>query len=318
MEENLQKVVLINNEAESDSALIRRAQLDTMGMEDPLYVYSDALGQNLGRYFREALSENRLPKTKLIFGNGMAGRAGGLASSTVVEKMIFDNDRPFVVAPEKIRRYDDGVNNFYSDSKSFPSGQANQSAWFTMLMAMALPELGPQLLARSSEVGMNRLVMGVHYPLDIIGGRMTGSAAAADRWNDPKMRKAIQLVGQEIRSELEWRAGMPLADAIAQDIPYRSDEQAVQEYTKQLSMGFEVIYDTEAEMIVPKAAPDLLLPFFPGLNYNQRMEILRQTAISSGSPLDNQGSQGSWQRLNFALAMVSNVQLLEDGGIIVN
>ncbi|WP_313286491.1 phosphatase PAP2 family protein, partial [Corynebacterium vitaeruminis] len=92
---------------------------------------------------------------------------------------------------------------------SFPSSHANQAALVTTLLSAVLPELAPQLLARGSQAGESRVVMGVHYPLDVIGGRMTGVAAAADRWNDPHMRDALTQAGAELRAELEWRAGVP-------------------------------------------------------------------------------------------------------------
>ncbi|WP_246394743.1 acid phosphatase [Corynebacterium anserum] len=318
MHENLEKVVKINNDAASNPALIHRAQIDAAAdKEGLLSAFSDALGSELGQYFRDALKENRLPKTVFLFGNGYGARAGGLASSTFFEKEIFAYDRPFKAAPERIKRYENGKDNFYRDSKSFPSGHTNQATWVTTLLALAIPELGPQLLARGSEAGYNRLVMGVHYPLDVMGGRMTGTAAAADRWNDLRMRAAIKQAGEEIRKELEWRAGRPLSEVVAHDTPYRSTTQAVKEYTERMSMGFAPVYKTDAPMIVPQAAPDLLLPSHPTLNYAQRASILRQTAIKSGSPLDDQGPRGSWQRLNIAAAMAANVKVNPDGSVTV-
>jgi hypothetical protein len=114
-----------------------------------------------------------------------------------------------------------------------------------------IPELAPQLLARGSEAGYNRLVMGVHYPLDVIGGRMTGQAAAGDRWNDPSMRDVLKQAGQEIRKELEWRTGKPLSEAIAEDSSYRSTEDAVEEYTERMTYDFDQVGDPDARLTVP-------------------------------------------------------------------
>lgn len=318
MRQNLDTTVRINNDAKNNPALVARAQADAAGSAEGLLGdFSDALGTQLGQYFRDALDENRLPKTDFLLGNGYAARAGGVASSTFVEKEFFGYDRPFVVAPSRINRYEDGEHEFYGDSKAFPSGHTNQAIWVTTLLALALPELAPQILDRGAEAGYNRLVMGVHYPLDVIGGRMTGAAAAADRWNDPKMRSAIKQMGNEIRSELEWRAGKPLAEVIAQDTPYRTTDQAINEYTQRMTLGFNQIHRTDAPMIVPQAAPDLLLPTHPNLNYKQRASILRQTAIPAGYPLDDQSGRGSWQRLNLAAAMAANVRVNPDGTVTV-
>ncbi|MGV0385017.1 acid phosphatase [Corynebacterium sp. 22_2729] len=319
MKQNLDKVVNINNAVQDNPAAIQRAQKDARADKaGVLDAFSDSLGDELGRHFRAALRENRLPKTQFLLGNGYLARAGGVASSTFVEKMVFGYDRPFVKAPNRIKKYQDGGSrNFYGTSKSYPSGHTNQAVWSTTLLALTLPELAPQILARGSEAGNNRIVMGVHYPLDVMGGRMSGTAAAADRWNDPKMRDAIRQAGKELRAELEWRAGRPLAQVIKGDKAYRSTDQAVREYTDRMTYGFPKIYRKDAPMIVPQAAPDLLLPKFPKLTYKQRASILRQTAIPSGSPLDDQGPRGSWQRLNMAAAFAAKVKVNGDGSVTV-
>ncbi|MGJ4078263.1 acid phosphatase [Corynebacterium macclintockiae] len=318
IKQNLDKVVDINNAAQKNPAAIKRAQSDARADKDGvLMAFSDALGGELGRHFRDALRENRLPKTQFLLGNGYLARAGGVASSTFVEKMVFNNDRPFVVAPDRIKKYQDGNRDYYGTSKSYPSGHTNQAVWSTTLLALTLPELAPQILARGSEAGHNRIVMGVHYPLDVMGGRMSGTAAAADRWNDPKMRDAIRQAGKELRAELEWRAGRPISQVVKSDKAYRSTDQAVREYTERMSYGFPKIYRKDAPMVVPQAAPDLLLAKFPKLSYNQRASILRQTAIPSGSPLDDQGPRGSWQRLNMAAAFAAKVKVNGDGSVTV-
>lgn len=319
MAENLDITVRVNNAAASDPALIARAQMDANADQAGLLTaFSDALGPELGKYFADALAENRLPKTNFLLGNGYLARAGGVASSTYFEKSYFGYDRPFVVAPERIHRYQsEGKRDFYETSPSFPSGHTNQATWATTLWALMLPELGPQILARGSEAGYNRMVMGVHYPLDVIGGRMTGSAAAADRWNDPHMRDALTQASQELRAELEWRAGRPLAQAIAEAPKYRSTQDAVSEYTWRMTMGFRPLEKETAEPIVPQAAPDLLITKFPQLTYAQRASVLAQTAIYGGYPLDDSSPAGSWQRMNFAAALAADVVVNPDGSVTV-
>lgn len=318
MKQNLETTVRINNAAANNPTLIKRAQKDAAADQAGiLNAVSDSLGAELGGHFRAALRENRLPKTTYLLGNGYLARAGGIASSTFVEKEYFGYERPFVVAPKRIKKYQSGPRNFYGKSKAFPSGHTNQATWVTTLLAMQLPELAPQILARGSEAGYNRMVMGVHYPLDVIGGRMTGTAAAADRWNDPKMQSAVKQAAAELRAELEWRAGRPLSQVIAKDKAYRSTDQAVREYTDRMTMGFKQVARKDAPMIVPQAAPGLLKAKFPKLTYAQRASILRQTAIPSGYPLDDQSRSGSWHRLNLAAAMNAQVKVNPNGTVTV-
>ena len=42
--------------------------------------------------------------------------------------------------------------------------------------SLRLIRTAPQIMARTSEAGNNRIVLGVHYPLDIMGGRIGASA----------------------------------------------------------------------------------------------------------------------------------------------
>ncbi len=316
MKQNLDTAVRINNDAQGNDDLIARAQMDADAYnQDLLYSMSDALGPELQGALQDAIREHRLPKTEFLLGNGVLSRAGGVASSTFVEKEFFGYDRPFVQAPDRIVKYNKDGKNYYENSKAFPSGHTNQATWTSTLWAMMLPELAPQLLARGSEVGYDRIVMGVHSPLDVMGGRMTGIAAAADRWNDPKMRDAISQAAQELRAELEWRTGKPLEESAKQGGQYRTTAQAVSDYTDRMNYDFEQVGETNADMIVPQAAPDLLIPSHPDLNYQQRAELLRRTALPAGYPLDDQGAAGSWARLNLAAAMAADVSVEQDGSI---
>ena len=84
-----------------------------------------------------------------------------------------------------------------------------------------------------------------------------------------------------------------------------------------MTNGFQQVYRNDAPMIVPQAAPDLLLSAHPELSYAQRASVLRQTAIQSGYPLDDQSPEGSWQRLNIAAAMAAYVRVNADGSVTV-
>jgi undecaprenyl-diphosphatase len=61
---------------------------------------------------------------------------------------------------------------------SFPSGHAATSfAAATILTAFA-PRLAPAWLALALAIGFSRVYVGVHYPLDIVGGAALGVATA--------------------------------------------------------------------------------------------------------------------------------------------
>lgn len=315
MAQNLDITVGFNQKAVHDEALRERALADAH--DDVLVTMSDAFGEDLGAHLRAALAEGRLPKTEQLL-SGKLARGGGIANSTLIEKYVFNYDRPFVVAPDRITRFQrEGTDDGSGGSPAFPSGHTNEATWKADLLSMMVPELGPQLVARGSEAGQNRMVLGVHYPLDVIGGRMTGDAAAADRARDPLFRQMIREAGEELRAELEWRCGAELSVCIDADTPYLSTEDAVNVFTARMTFGFPTVTAADAPMVVPARAPALLESAFPELTHEQRAEVLRQTALSSGHPLDDQGEAGSWQRLNLARALAADVTVGADGAVTV-
>ena len=68
-------------------------------------------------------------------------------------------------------------------NQSYPSGHATNAAVVYVLFALlAPPALRPRLLALAALLtfltGLSRILLGVHYPSDVIGGWMLGSAFA--------------------------------------------------------------------------------------------------------------------------------------------
>lgn len=315
LDQNLETVVRINNAAKNDKAAQDLALDDDY--LDPLVNISAAFGANLSKHFQAALKEGRLPKVKALL-SGVLARGGGLVSSTFFEKYAYGYDRPFVVAPDRIERYyREGQSDPYSTTPSYPSGHTNKAAWTSTMLAMMLPEVAPQIEARASEVGHSRLVMGVHYPLDVMGGRMMGNQAAADRWADPEFRPLILQAMEELRSELEFRCGDTIANCVAKDTPYMSTAAAVQQYTERMTYDFQQIGPRNKPVVVPARYAGLLETKFPNLTDEQRKSILEQTAIESGYPLDRADGEGQHVRMNLARALAADVVVNADGSVSV-
>jgi undecaprenyl-diphosphatase len=61
---------------------------------------------------------------------------------------------------------------------AFPSGHAATSFAAATILTVAAPRLGPLWLVLALAVGFSRVYVGVHYPLDIVGGAVLGVAVA--------------------------------------------------------------------------------------------------------------------------------------------
>ncbi len=227
-------------------------------------------------------------------------------------------------------------------SGSFPSGHTRAAYAVGITLATLLPELAPSILARTSEAANNRLVLGVHYPLDVIGGRMAGEAAVAARWSDKVFRdKVLTPARTELVNYLQSACGAALATCIANDTPYANDPYqgakiprgsaqivknrttALIAYTERLGYGFSATQKKDRAASVPSGADSLLRTAFPSLSTAQRNAVLAQTEIGSGHALDTtelhrkKKGPGSWQRLNLAAAMSATIEVKANGDVTV-
>lgn len=218
---------------------------------------------------------------------------------------------------------------------SFPSGHTTTAYEAGITLATLLPELAPEILARASENGNDRIVLGVHYPLDVVGGRIDGEVALATRWSDAAYRTDIlQPARAELLAYFQQQTGHSLDWAIQHEKPYTSNPyggqrmpggsaqivtgrlSALAVYTERLTYGFPKSGTTGLPASVPAGASNLLLTTYPTLTDDQRTAVLAQTEIASGYPLDLSGSAGgSWQRLNLAAAMSATVLVTRSGEV---
>jgi undecaprenyl-diphosphatase len=85
-------------------------------------------------------------------------------------KLLFERDRPFEVEPEPDPITREPV------SYSFPSGHATVSFACAVVLAAAVPRLAVPLYVLAAAIAWSRVVTGVHYPLDVLGGALLGIA----------------------------------------------------------------------------------------------------------------------------------------------
>jgi autotransporter-associated beta strand protein len=175
----------------------------------------------------------------------------------------------------------------------FPSGHTNAAYLASIGMAYAAPERFQEMLTRASELGNDRIIAGYHSPLDVMGGRIMGTALAASALYDPNNASLKAAAYNEAQTKLFTQAG-------TSEDRFSDYKKNKEDYIERLTYGFGQTGDTTIPMKVPKGAEVLLETRLPYLDVNQRRDVLYTTGLESGYPLldDAEG----WGRLNLFAA----------------
>lgn len=296
---NLQTVITINEAA--TATLRQQALVDAEGV-NYLWFLSEALGPRLGNAFINAYARGELSKAAALI------KASEI--STGKAKQHFNYARPFLVQGSGIYLVPDDVlvkdNHVYSaDGGSFPSGHTNTGYTDALLLAQMLPERYPELVIRAARYGYSRVVLGVHYPLDVMGARMVAQYNVAHYLNDKRYRVLFELARDQFRRALEKECGIPLAECAkseSQDDPYR-DPAMVNFY--RFTMTYALPRETHGKMqlTVPDGAEVLLESALPQLSAAGRREVMARAAVSDGYPLSGSTpEQQFWLRLDLVAA----------------
>jgi undecaprenyl-diphosphatase len=103
---------------------------------------------------------------------GLAGMVIASTASNVVAKRLVHRPRPAVEVRAARRPGRTPV------TTSFPSGHAAAAAAFATGVGLEMPALAAPVGALATAVGIARVVNGVHYPSDIVGGWAVGVGVA--------------------------------------------------------------------------------------------------------------------------------------------
>jgi autotransporter-associated beta strand protein len=212
---------------------------------------------------------------------------------------------PALVAAESSTPITDG---------GFPSGHTAEAWRDTLMMAYLVPQRYQELISRAMELGQNRIVAGMHSPLDVMGGRIQATAVVAYNLNSYSYYSSSvkQAAYNQAQSYLMAQTGASDFNALntvahtttttdTSSANYdRFSDYATNKanFITRLTYGFGIVNTSASGKTgtVPKGAEALLETRLPYLTAAQRRVVLKTTEIDSGYPLadDDEG----WGRLN--------------------
>jgi len=234
----------------------------------------------------------------------------------------FGNPRPFVVTqyhpPDRIVSFDAATfiipsstlspppvgpiesnitaNDKIATEAAFSSGHTTYAYASAILFSMMMPEGYQQMMNRASSFANSRLVMGAHYPTDLIGGRTVAIYFLANWLSDPANMALMTSATTSLQALL---AAGYTADTGPELWTYPGENSARQEVQDRMTYGISAIGPTDRPMVVPENAHYLLATRFPYMTVDQQNEVLRTTAHASGGPLDNtDAAYRDWDRIN--------------------
>ncbi|MFH6786923.1 MULTISPECIES: phosphatase PAP2 family protein [Methylobacterium] len=279
-----------------------------------------------------------------VFGRAYDRRAGAKGADA------FGNSRPFqTLAQLYAYRGNDyfgqgshsldwlhGPSQNLTDSPSYPSGHTTYGYTESLVLALLVPERYQQMIARAAEYGNNRIVVGAHYAMDVLGGRAVALHAVAHLLaNDPAYvgqirrnpavieemsratndavaitdyRAALEAARSDLALVLKDACGEALGSCAAKDTGRFRDPAANEAlYNATQTYGLPVVHAATADSVedVGKLAPEagyLLTAAFPSLTLAEANAILTETQGPGGGFLDDGSAFGVYSRLNLYAA----------------
>lgn len=293
-----------------------------------------------GKYFfanattngKTAVSQEAADLLKGIGGQtDVFGRAYGLAAGSTGADP-YGNSRPFQTE-KGFARYS-GFDFFHlpttnydavrglADSPSYPSGHTTYGYTGALTLALLVPERYQQMIARGAEYGNDRILVGAHYAMDVLGGRTLAMVDMAHLLaNDPAymsasskstaggdFRAAMIAAQKQLRKTLEETCGEEVATGAAEDTGRFCNAVANEAfYACTQTYGLPVVYPKAAGTVedVARVAPEagyLLTVAFPSLSLADADRILTETEGPGGGFLDDGSAFGVYSRLNLYAA----------------
>jgi hypothetical protein len=179
------------------------------------------------------------------------------------------------------------------------------------------------MVARGAEYGNDRILVGAHYVMDVMGGRTLAIYDMAHLLaNDPAyvgrtlqgaptikdFQAAIKAARSDMNTALQAACGKTIQECAREDTGRLSNPAANEAfYAGTQTYNLPVVYPDNANTLedIGKLAPEagyLLTAAFPSLTLEQADQILTETEGPGGGFLDDGSSFGVYSRLNLYAA----------------
>ncbi|MFC5861504.1 phosphatase PAP2 family protein [Acidicapsa dinghuensis] len=273
-----------------------------------------------------------------VFGSAY-GRKAGTAGADA-----YGNSRPFQTEHDVTKfsgkdylnknsdnfAYNYGPDMDLVNSPSYPSGHTTYGYTGAVLLAVLVPERYAQMIARGAEYGNDRILMGSHYIMDVMGGRTLALYDMAHLLaNDPAyvglslrktepikdFRAAVKEARAELDPVLQTGCGDTIAACSKEDTGrFNNPQEDAAFCATTQTYNLPVVYakNAEGQEDVGKLAPEagyLLTVAFPSLTLEQADKILTETEGPGGRFLDDGSSFGVYSRLNLYAAGLKAAQI---------
>ncbi len=222
-----------------------------------------------------------------------------------------------------------------TDSPSFPSGHTTYGYMGSILLAVLVPDRYQEMIVRGAEYGNDRIIMGSHYAMDVLGGRTLAAYDLAHLLaNDPAymnrplkdvammtatsqprisatigdFRQAIATARDDLVKALEAACGDTVATCARQDSGrFNAPATNAAFYATTQTYGLGIAYPENADKVedVGALAPEagnLLTAAFPKLDLDEANRILTETEGPGGGFLDDGSAFGVYSRLDLYAA----------------
>ncbi|MCJ8140865.1 autotransporter domain-containing protein [Falsirhodobacter halotolerans] len=196
----------------------------------------------------------------------------------------------------------------------FPSGHTAEAFRDALTIAYMVPQRFQEMVTRAYSLGDSRIIAGMHSPMDVISGRMLGTASAVYMLNREDGDDGFDWATLKRDAHAQAQAWLmkETGSATASDLYVAAhtgdlsvdrfaDRAANAAYiADKLTYGFAPISDQTAPVHVPEGAEVLLETRMPYLTADQRRMVLATTALPAGLPvMDDEEGYG---RLNLFAA----------------